>query len=370
MDRAFDSWFQNALADPPDGVRRILRRRSRYQRPRDALRNAATTLAEHRDFPTAWRRDPFDRTSEIDALIRGLTELGELGPKASGSDDYLARNLCEIKRFIDENARLESVRGRDYDGLEAALSEVARYRSWGWKGRKRTTFGSLSRDEVLARRDAVKADLDAFLRKSNADLAPLLQEALQPALARYEELKARGGRLDFLDLLIKARNLIRDNPTVRDELQRHFTHYFVDEFQDTDPIQAELLLLLSADNPQESNWLNVSPIPGKLFLVGDPKQSIYRFRRADVAIYLQVKEMLLSRGAEPLYLNTSFRSPPSLQSFVNAAFAPAMAGTTADGQYVPLEQLANRNHRKTDDRRVACAAALWRLRDDRQLPNR
>ena len=139
-------------------------------------------------------------------------------------------------------------------------------------------------------------------------------------------------------MLIKARDLIRDNAAVREELQRRFTHYFVDEFQDTDPIQAELLLLLSADNPDESNWLNVSPIPGKLFLVGDPKQSIYRFRRADIAIYLQVKQMLLSRGAEPLYLNTSFRSPPSLQSFVNAAFAPAMAGTTADGEYVPLEK--------------------------------
>ena len=96
MDCAFDGWFQNALADPPDGVRRILRRRSRAQKPRDAFRNAATTLAEHRDFPTAWRRDPFNRTSEIDELIRSLTELGELGPQASESDDYLPRNLCEI----------------------------------------------------------------------------------------------------------------------------------------------------------------------------------------------------------------------------------------------------------------------------------
>ena len=59
MDRAFDAWFQHALADPPDGVRRILRRRSRSQKPRDALRNAAANLAEHRDFPTSWRRDPF-----------------------------------------------------------------------------------------------------------------------------------------------------------------------------------------------------------------------------------------------------------------------------------------------------------------------
>ena len=82
MDRAFDTWFQNALADPPEGVRRILRRRSKSQKPRDALRNAATNLAEHRDFPTPWRRDPFNRTSEIDELIRRLTELGEPGPES------------------------------------------------------------------------------------------------------------------------------------------------------------------------------------------------------------------------------------------------------------------------------------------------
>jgi ATP-dependent exoDNAse (exonuclease V) beta subunit len=338
MDRAFDTWFQNALADPPEGVRRILRRRSRSLKPRDALQNAATNLAEHRDFPTPWRRDPFNRTSETDELIRNLSELAELAPKASWPQDYLAQNLGYIKRFADENARLETVRGRDYDGLEAAVADFARHKSWKWKGAKRTTFGNVSRDEALGRRDSVKAKLDAFLAKSNADLAPLLQEALQPALTAYEELKARGGRLDFLDLLIKARDLIRDNQAVREQLQQRFTHYFVDEFQDTDPIQAELLLLLSADKPDENDWLNVTPIPGKLFLVGDPKQSIYRFRRADVAIYLQVKEMLLSGGAQPLYLNTSFRSPPSLQSFVNATFAPAMSGGAAHGEYVPLEK--------------------------------
>jgi ATP-dependent helicase/nuclease subunit A len=338
MDRAFDTWFQSALADPPEGVRRILRRRSRSLKPRDALRNAATSLAEHRDFPTPWRRDPFNRASEIDELIRGLSEVGELAPKASWPQDYLAQNLGHIKRFIDENARLETVRGRDYDGLEAVLPDLARHKSWKWKGAKRTTFGTVSRDEALGRRDSVKATLDAFLAKSNADLAPRLQEALQPALTAYEELKARGGRLDFLDLLIKARDLIRDNRAVREELQQRFTHYFVDEFQDTDPIQAELLLLLSADTPDENDWLNVAPVPGKLFLVGDPKQSIYRFRRADVAIYLQVKQMLLSRGAQPLYLNTSFRSPPSLQSFVNAAFAPAMTGGATHGEYVPLKK--------------------------------
>src|SRR5262249_38702402 len=161
MDRAFDTWFQHALADPPDGVRRILRRRSRFQKPRDSLRNAAANLAEHRDFPMAWRRDPFNPKSEIDDLIRGLAELGELGPKASWVEDGMAKIFCEFNGFADEMARLEAARGGYSEGLEAALGDLARHRSWKWKGAKRTSFGSLSRDEVLARRDAVKADLDA-----------------------------------------------------------------------------------------------------------------------------------------------------------------------------------------------------------------
>ena len=75
--------------------------------------------------------------------------------------------------------RVEAVRGRDYDGLEALLRDLARARSWSWKGAQRTRYGSLTRDEVLAQRDKVKDDLGAFIAASDADLAPLLQEALQ-----------------------------------------------------------------------------------------------------------------------------------------------------------------------------------------------
>ena len=83
MDRAFDSWFQQVLADPPEGVRRILRRRSKSQQPREALRAAAASLADHRDFPAPWRRDPFSRTGQIDAVIGELAGLGELAVEAS-----------------------------------------------------------------------------------------------------------------------------------------------------------------------------------------------------------------------------------------------------------------------------------------------
>ena len=125
---------------------------------------------------------------------------------------------------------------------------------------------------------------------------------------------------------------------MRADFQRRFTHYFIDEVQDTDPLQAEILLLLAADDAKEHDWRKVRTDPGKLFFVGDPKQSLYRFRRADIAIYQDLKDRLIATGAVLLHLTTSFRAPPSIQALVNGAFAPAMAaaapGTQAD--YVAL----------------------------------
>ena len=221
-DQAFERWFQLALADPPEGVRRILRRRFN-EPPRAMLRSALDKVILCRDFPAPWRRDAFDRTGRIDALLEQMTELGALAAESSKTGDYLARNLAEIGRFVEDNTQLEAVHGRDYDGLEAKLREFAGWRSWTWKGNKGTSFGPLSRDEVLNRRDQAKADLDAFIAASDADLAPLLHEELQAAVSAYQDLKAKAGRLDFVDLLIKARDLIRNDENVRTELQQRFT---------------------------------------------------------------------------------------------------------------------------------------------------
>src|SRR6185295_7453982 len=81
----------------------------------------------------------------------------------------------------------------------------------------------------------------------------------------------------------------------------------------------------------------VRPIPGKLFIVGDPKQSIYRFRRADVALYQEVKRQVIASGGALVDLNVSFRSVPEIQQAVNAAFAPVMADESlTQAHYVPL----------------------------------
>jgi ATP-dependent exoDNAse (exonuclease V) beta subunit len=332
--RAFGRWFEAQLQSPGAGVRRILRRRSRTGGPRAILESAARELVEWRDFGAPWGRVPFERDREIDALMADLAALGP-EPMPANERDFLGRSLHEIASFVDHVGRREALRGRDYDGLEAELGELARAKHWRWKGWVRPNESA--RLDRRARRDAAKARLDRFVRDAGADLAPTLRDDLWPVVEEYERLKARAGCLDFLDLLRHARDLVRRDATVRAELQQKTTHVFVDEFQDTDPLQAEILLLLAADDPRETDWRRARPSPGKLFLVGDPKQSIYRFRRADVTLYESVKRQVEAAGAAVLHLTVSFRSVPSIQQAVNAAFARRMDGATGQARYVPLE---------------------------------
>ena len=176
--------------------------------------------------------------------------------------------------------------GRDPDWVEQALAEL-RVPAYG--GRTPSGFRHTRRW-----RDAFRTRLAAFQRQSNADLAALLREDLRGLVDDYESAKAKAGRLDFDDLLLRTRTLLRDHPQVRRELAGRFRHLVVDEYQDTDPMQTEIVLLLTAEEPPDGNWDEAVPSPGRLCLVGDPKQSIYRFRRADVGHYLRIKERLLA----------------------------------------------------------------------------
>jgi len=342
LDRAFDSWFQAILSDPPEGVSRALRRRPfrADEAPSAQLRFAVRTLAEHRDFPARWISAVFDREARIDAVMTGLNTLGDLAETAHRPSSRLAQHFQDVQKFVEEITLRERAMGeRDYDGVEASLKDLGRRRSWTYQGFGDDYAEGVSRDEALEMRDLAKATLDKFVEDADADLAARLQEDLQPVIAGYERQKEREGRLDFLDLKIRVRDLISDDEDVRAELQERFTHFFVDEFQDTDPLQVEILMLLAASDRKTTAYREAQPVPGKLFIVGDPKQSIYRFRRADVMLYEQTKSHLQSCGADVLYLTTSFRSVPEIQDLVNAAFAPQMKGAEDGSQatYVGLE---------------------------------
>ncbi len=202
--------------------------------------------------------------------------------------------------------------------------------------------GGVSREELVQKRDELIRWVDEFRRRADADLAVQLREEMTGLVDEYTQRKSRLGKLDFVDLLTCTRTLLRDQTAVREYLQNRFTHLFVDEAQDTDPLQAEILLLLASDNPQESNWLKVTPTPGKLFLVGDPKQSIYKFRRADILLYRQIRDSLVERGVGFVSLRKSFRSVPNIQQLVNSAFEIEMAGE-AHAEWTPLERHREQN---------------------------
>ena len=104
-----------------------------------------------------------------------------------------------------------------------------------------------TRAAVWDARQQLFDSLGDFERHANADLAAALQIDLQASLDRYQALKAAEGALDFVDLLLEARTLLRDNAEVRRTFRERLTHLFIDEFQDTDPLQAEILILLSGD---------------------------------------------------------------------------------------------------------------------------
>ena len=161
--------------------------------------------------------------------------------------------------------------------------------------------------------------IEEFRREADADLASRLQPELLNAVEEYQRAKRRAGQLDFQDLLISARDLLR-HPEARADLHARYDRIFIDEFQDTDALQAEILLLLCASDAEQSDWKCASPRDGKLFVVGDPKQSIYRFRRADARQYRRVRDQLIESGGAPDYLQKNYRSTDALEQFVNAAF--------------------------------------------------
>ncbi|MBS4021349.1 MAG: UvrD-helicase domain-containing protein [Dethiobacter sp.] len=147
-----------------------------------------------------------------------------------------------------------------------------------------------------------------------------LLEFLLPAADHYALQRKRESRVNFQDLLMETAELLKNNLEVRAYFQQRFTHLLVDEFQDTDPIQAQVMMFLSCTDINEKDWTKLIPRPGALFVVGDPKQSIYRFRRADIDTYTRVREQIKAAGGEVLHLTANFRSLPALINWVNPAF--------------------------------------------------
>lgn len=155
--------------------------------------------------------------------------------------------------------------------------------------------------------------------------------AVLPFVHRLREELSRKGVVSFDGLLVLARNLVLEHADVRDALKKRFDTFLVDEFQDTDPVQGEILFALSED---AHNRLE----PGRLFVVGDPKQSIYRFRGAEIAAFEAFHQRLVKEGAVEATLTDNFRSVPGVIDFANHVFPFVMKEEPyMQPPYIPLQ---------------------------------
>ena len=216
--------------------------------------------------------------------------------------------------------------------------------------------------------EEVTAEVEDGKRRALSELV----ESLTVFVLRYAEKRREEGRAEFQDLLVWARDMLRDNITVRDYFRSRFSHLMIDESQDTDPIQAEIAMFLAESVPEgvayserPTTWDSIVPERGKLFVVGDPKQSIYRFRRADVEQMLHLRDRMAAGGGRTVNLVQNFRSQQPVVDWVNHLFEGWMGKESGDetadrvqADYVDME------HRWSADTKSAVGPRVWTVGDE------
>jgi ATP-dependent helicase/nuclease subunit A len=255
------------------------------------------------------------------------------------------KTRANVRRLLDETPRLASA--PDLAPTVAGLTEAAKVgkeRGKAWKTEAdyeavKKAFEGFRGD--LAERVALFTEAPEGVAEAAAVGQRFLRVAAE-AVQAYRRRKRRAGAVDFADLLFMARDLLRDQPDVREALQGRYRYLLVDELQDTDPIQMEVVEHLCGGGLTA----------GKLFGVGDWKQSIYRFRGADASLFRRLRQSMPHDGR--LGLTVNFRSQPAILHFVNALFSRHIA------EYEPLRP----HHSQVNP--GPCAEFLWSPRQDKE----
>ncbi len=262
---------------------------------------------------------------DLTGLVAAAAQIGSAAADCLDADD---RMLAKVRQIQNLGVMLEAATDQ-----ETQLADLQSLRNLkvGRIGRKEnwpdiTKLRGDCSEVIDVAGSLVELLLDACLRHLSHWLAVRVLESA--------ELRRAEGRLEFHDLLVLARDLLRREPSVRAALQERYQRLLLDEFQDTDPIQVELAVRIAggaeADAP---DWRDIEIPDGSLFVVGDPKQSIYRFRRANIATYLTAQDLL----GDTVTLTTNFRTVPPVLTWINHVFTTLITPEpSAQPTYHPL----------------------------------
>ncbi|MBN9466016.1 UvrD-helicase domain-containing protein [Brevundimonas sp.] len=342
FDAAFSRWLRRRLSDDadPNAPIGVL-----------AAEDPLQVVANLRELALRRRNRPGARPPPVDLSLRPDLDFREAVEEFA---HWFARGPGEPRTadMLEEMGRLGDFFG---EALAAPVSfeelwRLARpprasfmkvkgldWRPYTLKGAWRALGpGAAARFETAkAHYEACRSAFAALIGQLAGALIAEVAASLDELLDDYAAQKRAAAALDFDDLLLRARQLLRNHESVRRALGRRYRHIFVDEFQDTDPLQAEIIFGLASDAFPEA-WIEAAPRPGSLFLVGDPKQAIYRFRGAHVTAYLEVRDALARRRTGAVVqITANFRSAPAILEHVNHAFKSPLDQDRQPG-YVPL----------------------------------
>ena len=299
----------------------------------DTVHQVAGILDRHRELQVGGNAPRRPAAEHFVQRMRDLRAAGdELAASCNSDADRCLRSYRELRRQL---VTVEQLAGAAPSPRRMVLVEAALH-GVGFRPQPGNRRNWRS-EEALEQMRELQRDAHEQLAKYRSGLNDDALHRLSVALAAFVKNAAadrrRAGKLNFDDLLIEARTLVAANSGVRAALRDRFRFLLVDEFQDTDPLQAEMVFLLAADDPPgaagggPNSWQEVTLRPGKLFIVGDPKQSIYRFRRADIDTYLRAKEVFRRQPdgrARIATVSQNFRSVPQITDWVNATFATVL----------------------------------------------
>ncbi|MCU1345341.1 MAG: putative ATP-dependent helicase [Acidimicrobiia bacterium] len=325
FDRFADELFSGTV--DPDAVGRAVT----LGVSRRNLFAVASALHDQRDrlellsFP-----DPAPFRHDVAPVLAAADHAVAAAAGCSDCDDKLLLHLERLAQWRDELARAED------QHEELRLLANVRIPA-GRLGRAPAWKGAISKADVIERLDALEGVRQQVVSANVAYVLAVVLRRLADFTAQGAAERQRRGKLEFHDLLVEARRLLATNPAAREAVTLRFAHLLVDEFQDTDPVQLDLVTLIASTDadPGALAWHQRELGAGALFAVGDPKQSIYRFRSADVVLYVQAAEVF---GGElpPLRLTRNFRSVEPVLHWINETLAELFQARMGQAPFEPL----------------------------------
>jgi len=329
--------FERALLDDP-GAEAVTRMALTLDIGSRELQALAATLGQNWDLVEEARlagRIEEDRGVDVDPSVLRVDDwiprlegLVALRQTCTDPDDRLAAWVDSVAAPLA--AALDDARD---DVHELVLVAAAGWSGPGNAGRK-GCWPDDGKALVVAEGKAVLQDMAAAIDALVHQVLTRLGAELACYTLADAEARRREGRLEFHDLLVLARQVLRTRRSVRERFHRRYRHLLIDEFQDTDPIQVELAVRIAADPDHDPTtpWDEVDIADGRLFFVGDPKQSIYRFRRADIDLFSRTAARY-TEGATSLRVN--FRTVEPVLRFCNAVFETLITAATEDADDGP-----------------------------------